>query len=136
MEKLTYFILHYKKNLVEDLKNFKDHAESGTTVEPFNFEYDRLIVTIDDLKRIDKGLGPQIYDAFVLFENDDIAFATGLIEIMENKYNLKFCVKERDLIAGKSEHEAIIKLITERFVKQYEMHPTLNCNFFLLGVEG
>ncbi|KAF7288103.1 hypothetical protein GWI33_000155 [Rhynchophorus ferrugineus] len=100
--------------IVEDLKSFKDHPENAIGVEPFNFEYDKLIVTIDDLKRVSKGLGPQMYDAFVLFEDDDIAFATELIEIMEKKYNLKFCVKERDLIAGKSEHEAIIKLITER----------------------
>lgn len=71
-------------------------------------------MTIDDVNRISEGLDPQTYDAFVLFADDDIDFATELIETMEKQYNLKFCVKGRDLVGGGFEHDSVIKLISER----------------------
>lgn len=57
---------------------------------------------------------PQNYDAFVLFAEDDIAFATELIDTMEKQYLLKLCVKDRDMVGGSVELETIIKLITDR----------------------
>ncbi|CAG9760570.1 unnamed protein product [Ceutorhynchus assimilis] len=100
--------------IAEDLKYHKEHLPNGKTVKPFDFESDKSVLTRDDVNRINEGLDPQLYDAFVLFDEDDIDFATELIDNMEKNYDLKFCVKERDLVAGGSEHDAIIRLIAER----------------------
>ncbi|XP_055536182.1 myeloid differentiation primary response protein MyD88 [Wyeomyia smithii] len=70
---------------------------------------DEDIITIDDTRS-----KKQIYDAFVLFADADVEFATKMIERLEERH-LKVCVKDRDLLAGISfEHEAIIRLISER----------------------
>ncbi|KAG8238356.1 hypothetical protein J437_LFUL018800 [Ladona fulva] len=69
----------------------------------------------DDVCRLDKGLLPQNYDAYLLFAEDDADFAMQIIDRMENEYKLKLCVKDRDLVGGLAfEHEAIMKLIAER----------------------
>lgn len=72
-----------------------------------------FILTHDDLKRYEQDLGPQLYDAFILFADDDIVFATELIKYLED-CELKVCVKDRDLVPGVFEHESVIKLIAER----------------------
>lgn len=100
--------------IAEDLKYYKEHPPNSKSVAAFDLEADKHILTRDDVMRINEGLEPQRYDAFVLFADDDIDFATELIENMEKNYNLKFCVKERDLVVGGSEHDAVIKLIAER----------------------
>lgn len=79
------------------------------------FDSDKKILTVDDVTRLNQGLGTQNYDAYVVFADEDIDFATELIETMEKQYGLKLCVKERDLVAGIAfEHKAIIELISER----------------------
>lgn len=56
----------------------------------------------------------QIYDAFVLFADKDIEFASKIIHKMEER-NLKLCLKDRDVLAGISfEHNVLVKLISER----------------------
>lgn len=75
---------------------------------------DKLILTIDDVTNIEKGLPLQNYDAFVLFDDDDIVTATELIEKLEKEYKLKLCVTERDLVGGSLEFDAATRLITER----------------------
>uniref|UniRef100_A0A1Q3F6C9 Putative myd88 n=1 Tax=Culex tarsalis TaxID=7177 RepID=A0A1Q3F6C9_CULTA len=56
----------------------------------------------------------QIYDAFVLFADADIEFASKIVHKMEEK-NLKLCLKDRDVLAGISfEHNVLVKLISER----------------------
>lgn len=73
------------------------------------------ILTRHDANRISNGLDAQHYDAFVLFADADIAFATKLIAKLEDVYNLKLCTKNRDLIGGHVfEHSVIMKLISER----------------------
>uniref|UniRef100_A0A0K8TL98 Putative tir domain protein n=1 Tax=Tabanus bromius TaxID=304241 RepID=A0A0K8TL98_TABBR len=75
---------------------------------------DSCVITNDDITRLQQGQGPQKYDAFVLFADEDIDFADELIERMQN-FGLKLCVKERDLLGGiPFEHEAIMRLISER----------------------
>ncbi|XP_053687472.1 myeloid differentiation primary response protein MyD88 [Sabethes cyaneus] len=70
---------------------------------------DEDIITVDDTRG-----KKQIYDAFVLFADADVEFATKMVERLEER-RLKVCVKDRDLLAGISfEHEAIIRLISER----------------------
>lgn len=75
---------------------------------------DNDIITTQDLECRDKDLPLPIYDAFVIFDNKDVEFATELIERCENMgYSL--CVKDRDLLGGLSfESEAILNLLSQR----------------------
>lgn len=71
-------------------------------------------LTIDDIILAEKGLPLQQYDAFILFADKDIDFATEMIEKVES-FGMKLCVKERDFLAGLTfEHDAIRQLLTER----------------------
>lgn len=110
-----------RDDLIEDAKiylttkhdrSLKNITQCNTS--PPTAKSDANILTIDDVTRSNQGLAPQQYDGFVLFADEDIDFATELIERMED-CGFKLCVKERDLIGGVSfEHEAILKLISER----------------------
>jgi myeloid differentiation primary response protein MyD88 len=71
-------------------------------------------MTTDDVLRINEGRPLEMYDAFVLYDQDDIDFAIQLLETMEKDYEMKFCVKDRDLVGGGLEMDKMIKLITER----------------------
>ncbi|XP_018575417.1 myeloid differentiation primary response protein MyD88 isoform X2 [Anoplophora glabripennis] len=97
----------------EDINYFKQNTSEFSSKYP-DLDSDKYILTIDDVNRRSEGLEPQTYDAFVLFADDDIDFATELIETMEKQYNLKLCVKGRDLVGGGFEHDSVIKLISER----------------------
>ncbi|XP_017780049.1 PREDICTED: myeloid differentiation primary response protein MyD88-B [Nicrophorus vespilloides] len=113
LEELNRFDVIYdiKDYLEEDIKQHKEQANGQCSSTSLNT--DRKILTVDDVSRISQGLEPQNYDAFVLFADEDINFATRVIE-MEKQKNLKFCVKDRDLVGGAFEHDTIIKLIAER----------------------
>ncbi|CAH0555983.1 unnamed protein product [Brassicogethes aeneus] len=97
----------------EDVRLYHQNP-NGYNPEPVNPKSEFEILTYDDDQRKALGQGPQIYDAFVLFADDDIDFATKLMKTMEDEYNLKFCSKDRDLVGGVFEHASIIRLITER----------------------
>nr|CAI5837156.1 unnamed protein product [Callosobruchus analis] len=75
---------------------------------------DKDVLTYDDVLRKKSGLPPQIYDAFVLFAEDDIDFAGLLVETLERQYNLKLVLKNRDLVVGVMEHDSVIQLIADR----------------------
>ncbi|CAH1985728.1 unnamed protein product [Acanthoscelides obtectus] len=75
---------------------------------------DKDVLTYDDVLRKKSGLPPQIYDAFVLFAEDDIDFAGLLVETLERQYNLKLVLKNRDLVVGVMEHDSVIQLISDR----------------------
>lgn len=45
---------------------------------------EETILTEDDVKLAQKGLPPQQYHAFVLYADEDVEFATELIERMES----------------------------------------------------
>lgn len=112
-----YDIVHDTAEMIEkDIAFYINEPEKfTTTVSLIEDEIDRRILTTDDVFRINQGLDTQIYDAFVVFADEDIDFATELIETMEKQYGLKLCVKERDLVAGLPfEHKAIIELISKR----------------------
>lgn len=115
LEELDRFdvVADIKILIEDDIKLFKANNKS---VERccVNLDAERHILTRDDLKRVENGLEPQLYDAFVLFADEDTNFATEVIDKMENHYKLKLCAKDRDLILGVFEHESVIKLIAER----------------------
>lgn len=54
----------------------------------FNICAEQNLLTYDDLKLAEEGLPLQQYDAFVLFANEDLEFATETINELE-KRNLK-----------------------------------------------
>lgn len=63
-----------------------------------------------------KGLPLCTYDAFVIFHDNDVEFASELIDRCE-KMGYQLCVKDRDLLGGLSfESEAILNLISKRCV--------------------
>lgn len=99
------------ENYVRKIENGVGSLERITT----NLVMDQLILTVDDVCRLEKGLAPQYYDAFLLYADDDVDFAMRIVDKLENYYNLKLCLKDRDLIGGLTfEHEAIMRLIAER----------------------
>ncbi|KAL0281098.1 UNVERIFIED_CONTAM: hypothetical protein PYX00_002193 [Menopon gallinae] len=102
--------------IVRDGLEYKDRLNKiNTSTKNICIDADKEILTVDDVGRLEKGLGPQIYDAYVLYAEEDADFASEIIKIMENKYNFKLCVRDRDLIGGvQFEHDAITKLIAER----------------------
>ncbi|XP_050577281.1 myeloid differentiation primary response protein MyD88 [Bombus affinis] len=88
---------------------------SQTSAEVISNDIDEKVLTVDDIHRLRQGLENQYYDAFLLYADEDVNWATEMLEKLENKYNLKLCVKDRDLIAGVTfEHEAVMTLISER----------------------
>nr|WCL52337.1 myeloid differentiation primary response protein MyD88 [Gryllodes sigillatus] len=105
------------KHLMEEdailhIQNVERALSSAANIDG---DRDREILTRDDVLRLEQGLPPQHYNAFLLYADADEAFAVKIIEEMENNYNLKLCVRDRDLVAGHVfEHEAIMRLIADR----------------------
>lgn len=100
----------------QDVKEFiKRQDNADYSASSVGISVDKDILTVDDVCRIERGLQPQNYDAYLLFAEDDVDFAMQIVDKMENSYKLKLCVKDRDLVGGLTfEHEAIMKLIAER----------------------
>lgn len=98
---------------------FLSNAQSGKIADSSQFEIvkadpDNDILTQQDLERSEKGLELATYDAFVIFDDKDVEFATELIERCEN-IGYSLCVKDRDLLGGLSfESDAILNLLSKR----------------------
>ncbi|XP_023011661.2 myeloid differentiation primary response protein MyD88 [Leptinotarsa decemlineata] len=75
---------------------------------------DEDLLTYEDVKRKAERKPLRIYEAFLLFDDADIDFATNIVKTLEGQYNMKFCVKDRDIRIGKLERPAVIKMITRR----------------------
>ncbi|XP_067010925.2 myeloid differentiation primary response protein MyD88 isoform X3 [Anabrus simplex] len=98
--------IEYKKSLERAL---------SSPAQGFDEELDKKILTKDDMLRLDQGLEPQRYHAYLLYADEDEEFALKIVSEMETKYKLKLCLRDRDLVGGHMfEHEAIMKLISER----------------------
>lgn len=104
----------------EDIRVYLDEPNnrpiecSQTPVTPTKNTIDETtILTLSDVVLTEQGLPPTTFDAFILFHNDDIEFATMLIEKLE-AFGLKVFVKERDLLAGSLESDATIRMLSER----------------------
>jgi hypothetical protein len=46
----------------------------------------------DDIRRLEQGLEPQLYDALLLYADQDEAFARQVFDRLENDYHLKVCI--------------------------------------------
>lgn len=85
-----------------------------SSYEILRAEPDNDIITIRDVECRDKDLPLPMYDAFVIYNDKDIEFATDLIERLENIGYL-LCAKDRDLLPGLSfESDAILSLLSKR----------------------
>uniref|UniRef100_A0A182N9M8 TIR domain-containing protein n=1 Tax=Anopheles dirus TaxID=7168 RepID=A0A182N9M8_9DIPT len=70
---------------------------------------DSDIITKDDTIEHKKQ-----YDAFILYADADIEFASKMVERLEAR-GMQLCLKDRDILGGGNfEHEVISRLITER----------------------
>ncbi|XP_026666950.1 myeloid differentiation primary response protein MyD88 isoform X2 [Ceratina calcarata] len=99
-----------------DAKRYLEELEKAqASAEIIANDIDQKVLTVGDLHRLRQGLENQYYDAFLLYADEDTKFATEVVDKLENQYNLKLCLKDRDLIVGVTfEHEAIMTLISER----------------------
>lgn len=62
----------------DDQVSLRDEKENA------HAEHEEKILTEDDVKLAQRGLPPQQYHAFVLYADEDVEFATELIERMES----------------------------------------------------
>lgn len=87
---------------------------TDNNLEIIKREPENDLITTKDVEYREQGLELPIYDAFVIYSDKDIEFATELIERLENKgYNL--CAKDRDLLPGLTfESDAILSLLSKR----------------------
>lgn len=109
---LFYLFFIYLFFQDKDVEYFRANP-NGFTADLQDID-DRDIITYDDAERKREGLPPQTYDAFVLFDEDDIGFATDIVNTMEAQYNMKLCVKDRDVVGGEYNHDSVIRLIATR----------------------
>lgn len=77
-------------------------------------EQDQDILTLADIHRLQQGLEAQHYDAFLLHADEDIDFVNEMVRKLETEYQLKLCLKHRDLINGSFDHDTIMRIIAER----------------------
>ncbi|XP_063972648.1 uncharacterized protein LOC135160249 [Diachasmimorpha longicaudata] len=70
----------------------------------------------NDVVRYESGQALQLYDAFLLYADEDSSFAIEIIENLEKRGNLRLCTKDRDLISRgeRFEPEILMQLISER----------------------
>uniref|UniRef100_A0A2M4BNA1 Putative tir domain protein n=1 Tax=Anopheles marajoara TaxID=58244 RepID=A0A2M4BNA1_9DIPT len=69
---------------------------------------------MDIITRDDTHEHKQQYDAFILYADQDIEFASKMVTKLE-KRGMRLCLRDRDILAGGNcEHAVLIRLITER----------------------
>lgn len=87
---------------------------TNQSIETENLASNQQIADYDIITKDDTLYHKQIYDAFVMFADADIEFASKIVHKMEER-NLKLCLMDRDVLAGISfEHKVLVKLISER----------------------
>jgi len=103
-----------KKNL--ELKNL-------TAAETSNGEE---ALTMEDLHCLNSGKPLPVYDAFMLYGEDDSEILGDIVRNLEAQ-GLKIIVKDRDLLGGTFEHAAVMQLISSRCTK---LVPIFSPSFF------
>ncbi|KAJ8686667.1 hypothetical protein QAD02_022461 [Eretmocerus hayati] len=99
--------------LTRDADAYLTDLERPATVN--NFAAEQKVLTLDDQVRVQQGLELQHYDAFVLHDDRDSVLVDEIVKNLEEKNNMKLCMKDRDLVVGiRIEQKAIVDLIYER----------------------
>ena len=73
-------------------------------------------LTMEDLDCLNRGLPLPVYDAFILYGEDDADVVGEIVQNLESQ-GLKIIIKDRDLLGGTFEHSAVMKLIGSRCSK-------------------
>ncbi|XP_052862356.1 myeloid differentiation primary response protein MyD88 [Anopheles cruzii] len=93
--------------LLKEQKQLTKQMKTGSKEQPEADDYD--IITKDDTYD-----HKQQYDAFILYADRDIEFASKMVDRLEGR-GMRLCLKDRDLLAGSNcEHELLTRLISER----------------------
>jgi len=103
-----------KKGL--ELKNLKA-LETNTGEEA---------LTMEDLDCLNSGKPLPVYDAFILYGEEDQDVVSDIVTNLEAQ-GLKILLKDRDLLGGTFEHAAVMKLISSRCTK---LVPLFSTSFF------
>lgn len=121
-ETCDYFVQYAKEyisNRIREQQTQQQTQLENNQIDKFNFliepttNCDQKVLTYDDQKLVLQGLSPQQYDAFLLFADEDIDFATEIIENLETN-NVKLCSKDRDIIGGEFVLDTVQHLIGDR----------------------
>uniref|UniRef100_A0A2M4AMH2 Putative tir domain protein n=1 Tax=Anopheles triannulatus TaxID=58253 RepID=A0A2M4AMH2_9DIPT len=100
------------KSFEEDAMKFLLKKQSSTRVEMKQTADD--LEDMDIITRDDTHDHKQHYDAFILYADQDIEFASKMVAKLE-KRGMRLCLRDRDILAGGNcEHAVLIRLITER----------------------
>lgn len=73
----------------KESKGVNNQAKPGQQYNEFPVSDESNLLTRDDITLHKQNLPPQHYDAYLLFDEDDINFATQVLEKMETEYDLK-----------------------------------------------
>eukprot|EP00092_Neocalanus_flemingeri_P018716 GFUD01020271.1.p1 GENE.GFUD01020271.1~~GFUD01020271.1.p1 ORF type:complete len:408 (+),score=109.12 GFUD01020271.1:421-1644(+) len=118
------------EKVLEDVKVAADSAakkglelKNLTAAEPNNGEE---ALTMEDLDCLNSGKPLPVYDAFVLYGEDDQQIVSEIVTNLEAQ-GLKILIKDRDLLGGTFEHAAVMKLISSRCTK---LVPLFSPSFF------
>jgi len=83
-------------------------------------------LTMEDLHCLNSGKPLPVYDAFMLYGEDDSEILADIVKNLEAQ-GLKIIVKDRDLLGGTFEHAAVMQLISSRCTK---LVPIFSPSFF------
>lgn len=93
------------------LREQKRAAQRGRETEATE---SKVSADSDIITRDDTSDHKQQYDAFILFADADIEFASKMVDKLEAR-GLQLCLRDRDILGGSNfEHEVISRLISER----------------------
>ncbi|CAB3371889.1 Hypothetical predicted protein [Cloeon dipterum] len=102
-----------------DAEKYRQPVEqSQTDRKKQQVSSDREIITIDDAVLVEKGLPPQQYDVMLLYADEDYARANEILERLEER-KIKVFIKNRDLIPGVFEFDAVVEMIANSFLVSY-----------------
>ena len=111
--------------VLEDIKlATKAAAAKGLQLDDLKFTEQALnrikneedALTMEDLDCLNRGAPLPVYDAFILYGEDDTEVVREIVENLEAQ-GLKIIIKDRDLLGGTFEHAAVMKLIGSRCSK-------------------
>lgn len=73
----------------KESKGVNNQAKPGQLYNEYPVSDESNLLTRDDIARRKQNLPPQHYDAYLLFDEDDINFATQVLDKLETEYGLK-----------------------------------------------
>uniref|UniRef100_A0A182IZK0 TIR domain-containing protein n=1 Tax=Anopheles atroparvus TaxID=41427 RepID=A0A182IZK0_ANOAO len=92
----------------------KEQQRATKKAQTAELQESRELTDIDIITKDDTLDHKQQYDAFILFAQEDMEFASKMVDRLEAR-GLNLCLKDRDILGGGTfEHQVISTLISER----------------------